>query len=100
MSITENTSFHWKNYTRPTPKNLLMFSRLIQGILLGISTLTIANQWPMWISISLNISVVIVSQLTLFFGNIVDDAKTESATAEMPSGKEVTVTLPVDNELK
>ncbi len=97
MSITEKTSFHWKNYTRPTPKNLLMFSRLIQGILLGISTLTIANKWPGWISITLNVSVIVVSQLTLFFGNIVDDAKTESAFAEMPSGKEIEVTIPVDD---
>lgn len=75
-----------------------MFSRLIQGILLGVSTLVIANEWPSWVSISLNISVVIVSQLTLFFGNIVDDAKTESAVAELPSGKEVTVTVPIDGQ--
>ncbi len=94
MSITETTSFHWSNYTKATPKNLLMFSRLIQGILLGISTLASANTWPSWIPISINVCVIIVSQMTLFFGNIVEDSKTETGVAEMPSGKEIEVTIP------
>ena len=97
MSITEKTSFHWSNYAKPTPKNLLMLSRLFQGILIGISTLGTFNSWPVWMVLTINISIITVSQLTLFFGNIVEDSKTETGVAEMPSGKEVTVTLPVEN---
>lgn len=73
-----------------------MFSRLIQGILIGISTLGTFNSWPMWIVLTINVSIITVSQLTLFFGNIVDDQKTETGIVEMPSGKEVSVTIPTE----
>lgn len=84
-------SFSWSNYTRATPKNLLRFSELIQGILLGISTGSMFTGAPYWVPIALNVSVVVVNRLVMFFGSIVEETQS-SETAEMPSGKTVTIT--------
>ena len=66
-------------------------AELIQGILLGVSTLSVI-MGNTFASIVINISMVVINRLVMFFGDIVEEAKTETVTAEFPSGAEVTVT--------
>lgn len=88
----DDMTFSWRNYTKPTPRNLLRFSELIQGILLGVSTGSMFTEAPSWVPICLNISVVIVNRVVMFFGSVVEDQKQETATAHFPSGDSVTMT--------
>lgn len=85
------TSFNWKNYTRPTPRNVLRMTEFVQGILLTVSTVSVIMDNPA-VAIGINIAMVVVNRLVMFFGDIVEEIKTESVTAEFPSGAEVTVT--------
>lgn len=85
------TSFNWKNYTRPTPRNVLRMAEFVQGILLTVSTISVIMDNPA-VAIGINIAMVVVNRSVMFFGDIVEEIKTESVTAEFPSGQEVTVT--------
>lgn len=87
----EMTTFNWKNYTKPTPRNVLRMTEFVQGILLGISTISVIMNSPT-VAIAVNLTMVVVNRAVMFFGDIVEESKTESVTAEFPSGEEVTVT--------
>lgn len=87
----EQTTFSWRNYSKPTPKNLLRISEFIQGTLLGLSTVSLIMKEPT-VAIWMNVAIIVVNRLVMFFGSIVEDAKTETAVAEFPSGEEVVVT--------
>lgn len=83
------TTFSWRNYTRATPRNLLRFSEFIQGTLLGVSTLSIVMEAHPFVPIAVNLLIVFVNRLVMFFGSVVNDDQTEHAVAEFPSGDQV-----------
>lgn len=85
------TNVSWKNYTRPTPPNVLMYAEFIQGILLSFSTISMLMSYP-GVALTLNIMMIFVNQAVKLVGKIVEKSKTESVTAEYPSGEKVTVT--------
>lgn len=83
--------FSWRNYTKPTPRNVLRMAEFVQGILLTVSTISVIMDNPA-VAIGINIAMVVVNRSVMFFGDIVEEIKTESVTAEFPSGAEVTIT--------
>lgn len=90
----EMTTFSWRNYTKPTPRNVLRMAEFIQGILLAVSTISMIMD-NRAAAIGINVAIVIVNRAVMFFGDIVEEIKTESVTAEFPSGDEVTITKEV-----
>jgi hypothetical protein len=96
MSITPNTTFSWKNYTKPTPKNLLGVAAAFRRMVTLVTGASIIMEAEPWVPITVLITGGILDELKNFFATIVEDEKTESAVAEFPSGKEVVITQPID----
>ncbi len=94
--IPPNTSISWRNYTKPTPKNLLAISAAMRRLVAVVAGTSIVMDANMWVPLSVLMAGALLDEVKNFFATVVEDEKVESATAQMPSGKEVTVTLPVE----
>lgn len=90
------TTIKWSNYYKATPTNLLRWAQSIQAILAGASATTSFMELNKWIPIGTALAVIVVNQAVQFFGNVVHDM--ESATAQFPSGDEVTVTKEIKSD--
>jgi hypothetical protein len=91
MSITPNTTFSWKNYTRPTPKNLLGLAaamRRLVAVLAGTSLVLEAN---MWVTLGIIMLGAFLDEVKNFFAMVEEEQKIEVAEAEFPSGEQVTI---------
>lgn len=91
MGDMPRTTFKWSNYTKPTPRNLLGFVSSIRRIMGGLSATTVIMEANPAVPATLIITMMVVDEVKNFFAMVNDDV-TETAVAEMPSGKEVTVT--------
>lgn len=85
-------SFSWKNYTKPTPRNLLIFATYMRDFVTFASITFALNHYP-WVAVGIQIAGFVLDKLKHFFSMVEEDTKMESVTAVMPeSGKEITVT--------
>lgn len=91
------TTFSWKNYRKATPANLLYWTGIMRDTVTFVSITFAINHHP-WIGVSIQIAGFALDKLKNFFAMVDENAKMESATAVMPSGKEVTVTQEVSKE--
>lgn len=92
------TTFSWKNYTKPTPENLLGLSAALRrgvAIVAGTSILMDANKFVPLLILGIG---WFLDELKNFFAVVVE--REEKATAHFPSGDEVTLTksTPDSNE--
>lgn len=86
-----NTSFSWKNYTRPTPKNLLGLAAAMRRLVAVIAGTSIVMEANMWVPLSVLMAGAFLDEAKNFFATIVEDQKVEVAEAEFPSGEQVTI---------
>ncbi len=84
------TTFSWKNYTRATPKNLLGLSAAMRRLVLLVTSSTIIMEANKWVPIAVLLLGGMLDELKNFFATVVED--TEEATAQFPSGDEITIT--------
>ena len=85
-------TFHWSNYAKPTPKNLLGLAAAFRRMVTLITGASIIMDAKPWVPIAVLIVGGLLDELKNFFASVVEDAKTESTTAEFPSGDTVTIT--------
>lgn len=79
------TSFSWKNYTKPTPKNLEYIAgamRRLVAVVTGFSIIMEANEW--------------VPIGVIMFGALLDELKNFFAHASEGDQESVTVTYPAE----
>ena len=87
--MAESTTFSWRNYTRPTPKNLLGIAAGLRRLVAAATGATVLADANHWIPFSILMTGAALDELKNFFAVIVHD--TEEAVAEFPSGDQVTV---------
>lgn len=87
-----STNFSWKNYTKPTPKNLLGLSAAMRRLVLLVTGSSIIMDANKWVPLGVLLLGGFLDEAKNFFATVVEESKTESVTAEFPSGEEVTVT--------
>jgi hypothetical protein len=100
MSIAPNTTFSWKNYTRPTPRNLLALAAAMRRIVLLMTGSAVIMEANKWIPIGILLLGGFLDELKNFFAMVEEDQKVEVAEAEFPSGDQVTLIKSVPDESK
>lgn len=84
--------FSWKNYTKPTPANLLYWSSVMRDCITFLTTFSIIMDAHWLVPVIIQIIGFLLDKAKNFFAMVEEDIKTESTTAVFPSGSEVTVT--------
>lgn len=92
MGDMANTSFSWKNYAKPTPKNLLGIAASARRLVAVVAGTSIVLEANMWVSLGVIMLGALLDEFKNFFAMVDQEIKTESATALFPSGGEVVVT--------
>jgi hypothetical protein len=69
-------SFSYKNYFRPTPKNLQYFSEIIEGLCLTLATVSYVQNNP-GAAIALGIIGYFSNKAVKFFGRVIEDSNNE-----------------------
>lgn len=77
----DDVSFHWKNYTRPTPANLERLAGAIRDVLAGAAGMSVANSFPDWLSASLAFSILLVGQAVKFFSSVKEQEENKPPVA-------------------
>lgn len=98
MSITPDTTFSWKNYAKPTPKNLLGLAASMRRLVSVVAGTSIVMDANMWVPLGVLLFGAFLDELKNFFATVVEDTGTETAVAQFPSGKEVVITQPTPPE--
>lgn len=86
------TSFSWKNYTRPTPRNLEYIATSLRRIIAVIAGTTLVVDSNHWITFSIILGGAILDELKNFFAHAAEgDQETVSVTfpASMSDNVEV-----------
>jgi hypothetical protein len=92
------TEFSWKNYTKPTPKNLLGLAaaaRRLVAVLAGTSLVLEAN---MWVTLSIIMAGALLDEFKNFFAEVVKDQDVEVAEAQFNDGEQITLIKKVEPE--
>lgn len=76
-------SFHWSNYTRPTPENLAMFVASIRRLVAVIAGFTVVMESNKWIPLGI-----------IFVGALLDELKNFFAYAAAGEKEVVSVSFP------
>lgn len=92
MKITNDTSFHWRNYLKPTPPNVYMFFILVEAVIFAFNIKEIDQDAPKWIIYTLLGLQTIVAKLVPFFGRIKEEYEKKVVTVTTDVEAEVTVT--------
>lgn len=87
------TTFSWRNYTKPTPRNLKKFMEFWRGGIVLITANSIDKEWPEWLSISILFFGYVVDQLSEFFGQVEEDEAKSTVTVEFPAKMKDEVTV-------
>jgi hypothetical protein len=90
--------FSWKHYAKPTPKNLLGLAAAMRRLVAVVAGTSIVLEANMWVSLGVIMLGAVLDELKNFFSMVDDEVRTESVTAEFPSGEAVTVTHEKPNE--
>lgn len=70
----DDVSFHWKNYTRPTPANLERFSSFIRDTLAATTAINvIAEAAPPWVNAVLAFAIILTGQLVKLFASVAEE---------------------------
>lgn len=88
----ERAKFSWRHYTKPTPRNLLGLSAAMRRLVAVVAGTSIVLEANMWVSLGVLFLGALLDEFKNFFAMVDDDIKTESVTAEFPSGDEITLT--------
>ena len=93
MADTEtNATFSWRNYAKPTPRNLLAFAAAMRRFVTLIAGTTIVMELNMWVPLGVLGAGFFLDELKNFFATAVDDERTETSITNFPSGKQITIT--------
>lgn len=79
------TTFSWKNYTRPTPRNLEYIATSLRRIVAVIAGTTLVVDANHWVTFSILLGGAILDELKNFFAHAAEGAQ-----------EEVTITYPKD----
>lgn len=84
--------FSWKNYTKPTPANLLYWSSVMRDCVTFLTTFSIIMDAHWIVPVIIQMIGFLLDKAKNFFSMVEEDLKTESVTTNFPSGQEVTIT--------
>jgi hypothetical protein len=65
----KEVTFHWSNYTKPTPANLERITGGLKDIMAGIAGITIVSE-HYTVSLALTIAIIVLGQLVKFFASV------------------------------
>jgi predicted membrane-bound mannosyltransferase len=83
-------TFSWRNYTKPTPRNLKLFMEFWKGLTVVITGASIFQHADEWVSISILVFGYVVDRLAKFFANVeAEEAK-----------KQIVVEVPIETDVK
>lgn len=94
------TEFSWKNYTKPTPKNLLGLSAAMRRLVAVIAGTSLFAQANPWVTLGIIAFGALLDELKNFFSEVVEDQKIEVAEADFPNGEHVTIIKETTEEPK
>jgi len=100
MSITPNTTISWKNYAKPTPKNLLALAAAMRRLVAVVAGTSLFLEANMWVTLSVIMLGAFLDEAKNFFAMVEEEQKTEVVEAEFPSGEQVTIIKKVPDEPK
>jgi hypothetical protein len=92
----KDISFSWKNYTRPTPKNLEFVFELVEDTLKFATAFSVWEEVDPWIPISILTFAFICGKLKKFFASAA--GQQEQVTVSYPS--EIADKIEVTQETK
>lgn len=76
--------FSWRNYTKPTPDNVLQFASFLRDIVATISVTTMIMDANKWVPIVITILGVGLDRAKIFFAHVVDEEAKHKYTIEVP----------------
>lgn len=100
MSITPSTTFSWKNYTKPTPKNLLGFAAAMRRLVAVVAGTSLVLEANMWVTLGIIMLGAFLDEAKNFFAMVEESQHTERTSAEFPSGEQVTIIKTITDENK
>lgn len=65
-------TFSWKNYFRPTPKNLEAFSAMVRRIISVIAGTTIIMESSRWVPFGILLAGAVMDELKNFFAHVAE----------------------------
>lgn len=71
------TTFHWKNYTKPTPKNLLYWAGIMRDTVTFIAGTTILMEMHPWIPVAIMGLGFILDKAKNFFSYVLQEEGTD-----------------------
>ena len=92
MKVTEDTSFHWRNYLKPTPPFVFWVVTTAEAVILLVNGTEIIAKSKPGIILTLLILQTIVGKAVLFFGKIKEEYEKKIVTVEAPADAEIKVT--------
>jgi hypothetical protein len=87
--MPDKLTFSWKNYTRPTPRNLESIAtslRRVLSVIAGTTIIVDANHW--------------VTFAIIFIGAVLDELKNFFARVEEEYNKKISINVPPDMQHK
>lgn len=91
------TSFSWKNYTRPTPRNLEYIATSLRRIIAVIAGTTLVVDANHWVTFSILLGGAVLDELKNFFAHAAEGTQ-EEVTVTYP--KEIADQVDVDVKTK
>ena len=95
--MTEQKSkFSYKNYFKPTPRNIQYWSISLRTIVAGVAGSTILMEADKWIVLGILASGLILDELGKFAGHILEDMKEETIEIETTNTSTVKITHTIE----
>lgn len=69
----ERTTFHWRNYTKPTPKNLLYWAGVIRDAVTFAAGSSILMNLHPWIPVAILILGFVLDKAKNFFSYVIEE---------------------------
>ena len=76
----KEVSFHWGNYTKPTPANLERITGGVKDILASISGIAIVSE-HYTASLVMTVAIIVLSQFVKFFASVAQEVKNPDSDA-------------------
>jgi len=89
--VVGNAKFSWRNYTRPTPENILGLAAALRRLVVIAAGTSIVMEAGKIVPLTILFLGWSLDELKNFASNVIEHEK-ESVTAHFPSGSEITVT--------
>src|SRR5687767_7914150 len=94
---SKKMSFHWSNYTRPTPENLVMIVASMRRIIAVVAGVTVLMESNKWIPVVVIFLGALLDELKNFFAYVAAGEK-EVVSVSFPS--EVADQVEIKTEIK